>query len=46
MACRNEQKATMAINELLEITGKSAQFIQLDLADLRSVKAAAIEYTQ
>ncbi len=40
-ACRNEIKAREAIAELRETTGKEGIFLPLDLADLRSVKAAA-----
>ncbi|KAF7972028.1 hypothetical protein HWV62_19245 [Athelia sp. TMB] len=45
MACRSEEKAIKAIKELQVITGKTAEFIQLDLADLKSVKAAVAAYT-
>ena len=44
MAARNEAKATAAIAELYRETGKRAVFLKLDLADLRSVKAAAQEF--
>ncbi|KAF8347216.1 NAD-binding protein [Amanita rubescens] len=40
-ACRNESKAREAIAELKEATGNEGIFLPLDLADLRSVKAAA-----
>ncbi len=40
-ACRNETKAREAIAELREATGNEGIFLPLDLADLRSVKAAA-----
>ena len=40
-ACRNETKAREAIAELREVTGNEGIFLPLDLADLRSVKAAA-----
>lgn len=36
-ACRSEEKATQAIKDLKELTGKEALFLQLDLG---SVKAA------
>ncbi|KAK7440996.1 short-chain alcohol dehydrogenase [Stygiomarasmius scandens] len=44
MASRNAEKAKAAIDDLKAKTGKEALFIQLDLADLRSVKRAAEEY--
>lgn len=44
MAARSEVRAFAAIEELRATTGKSAIFLKLDLADLRSVKAAAAEF--
>ncbi|KAI0633469.1 NAD-P-binding protein [Trametes polyzona] len=44
MAARNEAKATAAIAELYRETGKRAVFLKLDLADLKSVKAAAQDF--
>ncbi|RPD78174.1 NAD(P)-binding protein [Lentinus tigrinus ALCF2SS1-7] len=44
MAARSESKAFAAMEELRTATGKSVIFLKLDLADLRSVKAAAAEY--
>lgn len=44
MACRNQLKAAEAILELQKQTGKEAMFLQLDLADLKSVKAAAEDF--
>ncbi|KAI0745540.1 NAD(P)-binding protein [Earliella scabrosa] len=44
MASRNETKALAAIEELRTATGRLAIFLRLDLADLRSVKAAAAEF--
>ncbi|CDO76023.1 hypothetical protein BN946_scf184665.g15 [Trametes cinnabarina] len=44
MASRNELKASEAIEELLHETGRRAHFLRLDLADLRSIKAAAQEF--
>ena len=41
IAARSRDKAEEAIKELKETTGKTALFVQLDLADLASVKAAA-----
>lgn len=44
MAARSESKASAAINELKSLTGKEAIFLKLDLANLKSVKAAAEEF--
>ena len=44
VASRNREKALAAIQELEEETQKKANFLQLDLADLESVKAAAEEF--
>ncbi|TFK40853.1 hypothetical protein BDQ12DRAFT_680150 [Crucibulum laeve] len=44
MACRTRSKAEDAIRDLMEQTGKEAHFLQLDLADLKSIKAAAEEF--
>ncbi|KAJ7758297.1 NAD(P)-binding protein [Mycena metata] len=44
MASRNTQKAEAVIQELHALTGKRAIFLQLDLADLVSVKRAAQEF--
>ncbi|KAH9859027.1 NAD-P-binding protein [Lenzites betulinus] len=44
MASRNRTKALAAIAELRKQTGKEAIYLSLDLADLRSVKAAAREF--
>ncbi|KAF7360538.1 Short-chain dehydrogenase/reductase family protein [Mycena venus] len=41
LAARSAEKATAAIKRLEEETGKSAIFIQVDLADLPSVRKAA-----
>jgi hypothetical protein len=38
---RSEEKAQIAINDIAEVTGKRAIFLQLDLASLTSVKKAA-----
>ena len=46
IAARNPQKAEDAIADLKKETGKEALFIKLDLADLKSVKAAAEDYTR
>ncbi|KAF7981824.1 hypothetical protein HWV62_31949 [Athelia sp. TMB] len=44
LAARSAEKGAAAIRELKEATGREALFLQLDLADLRSVKAAAEEF--
>lgn len=44
MASRNEKKALAAISELQRDTGRQAIFLRLDLADLKSVRAAAQEF--
>ncbi|KAF5343485.1 hypothetical protein D9758_015640 [Tetrapyrgos nigripes] len=44
MASRNSEKAMAAIEDLKTKTGKEALFLKLDLADLKSVKAAAEEF--
>ena len=44
VAARNEEKAKAAISKMAaEAGGKQASFLQLDLADLHSVKKAAAE---
>lgn len=44
MAARNEQKALLAIEELKAETGREAIWLPLNLASLKSVKAAAEEF--
>lgn len=45
MAARSEEKATAAMKELIEETGKNdIHYLQLDLGDLPSVKASAEEF--
>ncbi|KAL1690645.1 hypothetical protein GGG16DRAFT_55211 [Schizophyllum commune] len=44
LAARNADKATAAIAELKEATGKEARFLKLDLSDLHAIKAAAEEF--
>ncbi|TDL19930.1 NAD-P-binding protein [Rickenella mellea] len=44
MATRNKEKAQDAIKEIARDTGKEPIFLQLDLADLDSVKRAADEF--
>ncbi|KAF8187405.1 NAD(P)-binding protein [Mycena galopus ATCC 62051] len=46
LAARSPEKAKEAIDDLKSQTGKEAEFLQLDLADLHSVKRAAQEFTQ
>ena len=45
IACRDEEKARSAIEDLKRLTGKETIFsLKLDLADLTSVKTAAEEF--
>ena len=44
LAARSADKANRAIEELKADTGKTAIFLPLDLADLRSVRKAADEF--
>lgn len=45
IACRDEEKARVAIEELKQATGKDTIFpLKCDLADLTSVKTAAEEF--
>ncbi|KAF5326839.1 hypothetical protein D9619_004230 [Psilocybe cf. subviscida] len=44
IAARNANKAKQAIEDLKKETGKEALILQLDLSDLRSIKAAAEEF--
>lgn len=44
LAARNEDKARKAIEELKDETGKEAVFLQLDLADLASVKSSTNQF--
>ncbi|KAF7288179.1 NAD-binding protein [Mycena chlorophos] len=44
VAARSKSRATEAIDTLEAATGKRAQFLQLDLADLASVKASAEDF--
>lgn len=44
VAARNQKKAEEAIKDLHQATGKEAFFLQLDLSDLKAVKAAAEEF--
>ncbi|KAJ7505236.1 hypothetical protein B0H11DRAFT_1977646 [Mycena galericulata] len=46
IAARSEEKAKAAIKDLQSETGKEAEFLHLDLADLHSVKRAAEEFNQ
>jgi NAD(P)-dependent dehydrogenase (short-subunit alcohol dehydrogenase family) len=45
LAARSASKGKEAIEQLKELTGKEARFLQLDLSDLKSVKDAAREFT-
>ncbi|KAF9479836.1 NAD(P)-binding protein [Pholiota conissans] len=45
IAARSSEKATKAIQELKTATGKEALYLKLDLADLKSVKAAVEEFS-
>lgn len=44
VAARNQEKAEAAIEQLKTLTGVQALFLKLDLANLKSVKAAAEEF--
>ncbi|KAJ7267271.1 NAD(P)-binding protein [Mycena rebaudengoi] len=44
LASRSRKKAEVAISDIFKSTGKTAIFLELDLADLSSVKAAAEEF--
>ncbi|TFK40815.1 hypothetical protein BDQ12DRAFT_601199 [Crucibulum laeve] len=44
IASRTREKVEGAITDLKEQTGKEAYFLELDLADLHSVKATAEEF--
>jgi tRNA threonylcarbamoyladenosine modification (KEOPS) complex Pcc1 subunit len=44
MAGRNRAKAEAVISELRMMTEKEAVFLELDLADLSSIKAASEEF--
>lgn len=44
IAARSKEKAEEAIRELEKETGQKAHFLELDLADLRSVKTAAEDF--
>jgi retinol dehydrogenase-12 len=44
IAARNKTKTEEAIEDLRQQTGRQAVFLQLDLADMKAVKAAAEEF--
>ncbi|KAJ7312875.1 NAD(P)-binding protein, partial [Mycena albidolilacea] len=44
MACRSRRKAEIAISELRNSTGKDAIYLELDLANLSSIKTASQEF--
>ncbi|KAJ7038772.1 NAD(P)-binding protein [Mycena alexandri] len=46
IAARNAKNSKEAIEDLKAQTGKEAEFLQLDLADLQSIKRAAAEFSQ
>nr|GAT61357.1 NAD(P)-binding protein [Mycena chlorophos] len=46
LAARNAESAKMAIAELKTQTGHDAEFLEIDLADLGSIKRAAEEFTR
>ncbi|KAF8176145.1 NAD(P)-binding protein [Mycena galopus ATCC 62051] len=46
VAARSPENAKAAIDDLKSQTGKQAEFLQLDLADLHSIKRAAREFNE
>jgi NAD(P)-dependent dehydrogenase (short-subunit alcohol dehydrogenase family) len=46
MASRSRQRVEDAIADLKQQTGREAIFLELDLANLKSVKAAAAAFTR
>jgi len=46
MACRSESRTKAAIDDLKNVTGREAKFLELDLGDLASVKRAAETFIQ
>ena len=47
LACRSEEKAQQAIQDLKSLTnGKTALFLKLDLGNLKSIKVAATEFME
>lgn len=46
LACRDEKRATEALDELFADTGRRALFLKLDLADLESIRNAVFEFTR
>lgn len=46
IGARDEAKARAAIEDLHSTTGKEAHFLKVDLADLKSVKSAAEQFTR
>ncbi|KAF8143844.1 NAD(P)-binding protein [Mycena galopus ATCC 62051] len=46
LAARSPENAKAAIDDLKSQTGKQAEFLQLDLADLHSIKRAAQEFNE
>ncbi|KAK7449211.1 short-chain alcohol dehydrogenase [Stygiomarasmius scandens] len=46
LAARDQQKSQTVIDEYTRLTGRTATFLKLDLADLHSVEAAAREFSR
>lgn len=46
LAARSAEKGAQAISQLKVETGRTAKFLELDLADLRSVRRAATGFLQ
>ncbi|KAG1728815.1 hypothetical protein EDD22DRAFT_810683 [Suillus occidentalis] len=46
VACRDKAKGEAAIRDLKESTGKEAHFLQLNLANLKSIKVSGEEFLQ
>jgi hypothetical protein len=46
VACRDKAKGEAAIRDLKASTGKEAHFLQLNLANLKSIKASGEEFLQ
>ena len=46
IAARSREKTDLAIADLKQATGRDAHFIQCDLSDLHSIKAAVQDFTR
>nr|PZM97512.1 MAG: SDR family oxidoreductase [Thermocrispum agreste] len=44
LACRSEERARPVVEQITAITGRRPRFLRLDLADLTSVRACALEF--